>query len=76
MSQLLLCNSPVTSSSIESIFGFTSDAITGVNCVNPNTLNAYQPYLATDTKPTASDFAILNQFNSASNAKEITNLSL
>ena len=76
MSQLLLCNSPISSNALENTLGISTDTITGVGCVNPNILNAYSPYLATDKKPTAKDFAILTQFSNATVAKEVTELSL
>jgi hypothetical protein len=77
MSQLLLCNSAITSNALENTFGITTDSITGVGCANPNILNAYHPYLATDNKkPTAEDFAILTQFSNAAVTKELTHLSL
>ncbi len=76
MSQLLLCNSPITSNSFENTFGLNADAITGVGCVNPMSLNAYQPYLATDNTPTAKDYAILSQFSHAPSTKQITQMSL
>lgn len=76
MPQVLLCNSPVTSNSLENTFGFNAGTITGVGCVNPSTLNVYQPYLATDNTPTAKDYAILTQFSNALVAKELTDLSL
>lgn len=76
MSQLLLCNSPVTSNLLENTFTLGADTITGVGCVNPNILNAHQPYLATDKKPTAEDYAILTQFSNAPVTKELTQLSL
>lgn len=76
MAQIVLCNAPVSSNTLENTLGMTAEKITGVGCINPNTLNAYQPYLASDSTPTASDFAILNQFGSGTVTKELTNLSL
>ena len=76
MPQLLLCNTAITSNTLENTLGITTDTITGAGCVNPNILNAYRPYLATDKKPTAEDFAILTQFSNAPVTKEITQLSL
>jgi len=76
MTQVLLCNSSITSNSLENTFGFNTDTITRIGCVNPGTLNAYQPYLATDKTPSAQELAILTQFSNASVTKELTNLSL
>ncbi|MFK5913014.1 MAG: hypothetical protein QM484_01460 [Woeseiaceae bacterium] len=74
MTQILLCNSATTPNAFESTLG--ADTITGIGCLNPNTLNAYSPYLLTDNTPTLKDFAILNQFSNAPVTKELTNMSL
>ena len=74
MTQILLFNSATTSNTFESTLD--TDTITGIGCVNPNTLNAYSPYLLTDNTPTSKDFSILNQFSNAPVTKELTNMSL
>ena len=76
MSQVLLCSSPTSSSSLQNSLGMTTDTITGIGCMNPDNLNAYHPYLASDTTPSAEDLAILTQFSQATVTKEITNMSL
>ncbi len=76
MSQVLLCSSPTSSSSLQNSLGTSADTITGIGCMNPDSLNAYHPYLASDTTPSAEDLAILTQFSQAPVTKEITNMSL
>ena len=76
MSQVLLCSSPTTSTSLQNSLGMATDTITGIGCKNPDSLNAYHPYLASDATPSAEDLAILTQFSQAPVSKEITNMSL
>ncbi len=76
MPQVLLCSSPTSSRSLQNSLGTTADTITGIGCMNPDSLNAYHPYLASDATPSAEDLAILTQFSQAPVTKEITNMSL
>jgi len=74
MPQIVLCNSPTTSNTLESTLGMMPDNITGLGCVNPNLLNPFQPYLVTEKTASVQDKAILTQFSLVT--KELTNLSL
>ncbi len=75
MAEILLCNQPTRLSTLGNQPGFSTDNITGLSCVNPDTLNSYTPYL-TDQNMSAVDRDILHLLSPMPVAKELTNLSL
>lgn len=75
MAEILLCNQPTRLSTLGNQPGFSTDKITGLSCVNPDTLNSYTPYI-TDQNMSAMDRDIMHLLSPMPVAKELTNLSL
>ncbi|BBA36167.1 uncharacterized protein sS8_4237 [Methylocaldum marinum] len=74
MSEILLCSQPLSASQLQNTCGISMDALAGLACSSPGTLQAYTPYLMGEN--TFADRHILTQLNPMPVAKELTHLSL
>jgi len=75
VTEVLLCNQPQRINQLENQCGFTPENINGLNCVNPEILNSYTPYLMCED-PSAKDRDILKLLTPRPVSREITHFTL
>ena len=75
MAEILLCNQPTTTDVLGNQLGLSIDNVSGLSCVNPETLNSYTPYSIEGTL-SSQDRGILNLLSPQTVARDLTNLSL
>ena len=75
MTEVLLCNHSTPSSLLENQCGINPEYIHGSNCVNPDRLNSYTPYLMCEDL-SAKDRDILNLLRPRPVSRQVTDMSL
>ena len=76
MAEILLCNQPISSNSLENQCGVAPSDIMGYGCsANPTSLQPYRPYLI-GLNPSILDQNLLGQLSSGPIAQNLTDLSL
>ena len=75
MSEVILCNQPMTADYLQNSCGINKSHLLGANCAAPNTLSAFTPYILGENL-SSFDRQLLSQFSTPRVASELTNLSL
>ncbi len=75
MSEILLCNQPMTADFLSNSCGIDSDLIHGMGCSKPTTLSAFTPYVL-GQELSAFDSQIISTLSAPKVANNLTNLSL
>ncbi len=76
MTEILLCNQPISSGFLESQCGITDSDITGFGCTaSPTSLQPYRPYLV-GQNPSILDRSLLGQLGVGPTVQNLTDLSL
>ncbi len=75
MSDIILCNKPISANTLSSQCGIDTDTIFGMHCTNPTMLNAYTPYILGEN-PSPASKSIVNQLTTSANNRELTNVAL
>lgn len=75
MTEVLLCSQVTQTSHLKNQCGLSPEFIHGSNCVNPDRLNSYTPYLMSED-PSAKDRDILRLLSTPSTSRQVTDLSL
>jgi len=75
MSEIILCNQPTNTESLQNLNSSGNTDIVGIGCTNPQMLSAYTPYSVVGNQ-SGIDHSVLSQLSPMSVSKELTNLSL